>query len=349
MSYCYLGDTRLAEDLVNSCSESDKMNNRSQRDILGVFAIVLLLSSCGHGTQESRFDDSLSVNTKGRELMMSNCVTCHSPSATVDNRLAPPMFAIQRHYIEEGVSLEEFKTDLEAFLLHPSEVTSKMPGAVRKFGFMPKMGYSQEQISDVADYIYHTDMEAPDWFEEHYAAEHDGDASSADQEVLDPTAKGLNYALATKSILGKNLMGQITAHGTEAALGFCNERAIHLTDSMSSAQEVKIKRVSDKPRNPDNRASAMEAAYILSLKQKMAEGEDPKPSSFRQDDRTIAYYPITTNAMCLQCHGVEGENITVEVKARIEDLYPADEATGYGVDELRGIWVVEMEDVVKGQ
>lgn len=318
------------------------MNKGFNKYILGIFTGALLLNSCGTNLKESRFDPSVTVNIKGRELVMSNCVTCHSPSASRDNRLAPPMSAIQRHYLADEISLEEFNTNLVAFLLNPSDATSKMPRAVKKFGFMPKMGYSKKQMSDVAHYIYHTDMEAPDWFEQHFAENQSADTTLGG-EVLDPTARGLNFVLATKAILGKNLMGQIAANGTEAALGFCNERAIHLTDSMSSAQGVGIKRVSDRPRNPDNRASEMEMQYILSLKKNMANGEGPQPKAFRDGNRNIGYYPIVTNAMCLQCHGVEGESISLQVNTRIADLYPSDEATGYGVDSLRGIWVVEME------
>jgi len=47
--------------------------------------------------------------------------------------------------------------------------------------------------------------------------------------------------------------------------------------------------------------------------------------------------------MCMQCHGSENEQIDNNTLAKINELYPDDKATGYGVGELRGIWVVEMD------
>ena len=54
------------------------------------------------------------------------------------------------------------------------------------------------------------------------------------------------------------------------------------------------------------------------------------------------YYPIVTNAMCMQCHGKKDLQIKPETLAAIGEFYPEDKATGYGENELRGIWVVEQ-------
>ena len=54
------------------------------------------------------------------------------------------------------------------------------------------------------------------------------------------------------------------------------------------------------------------------------------------------YYPITTNGMCLQCHGEKGTDVAPTTLTVLEALYPEDQATGYAADELRGVWVVEM-------
>ena len=50
-----------------------------------------------------------------------------------------------------------------------------------------------------------------------------------------------------------------------------------------------------------------------------------------------------TNIMCLQCHGKPDKDILPNTLTKIGSLYPEDKAIGYGVDELRGIWVVEMD------
>ena len=120
---------------------------RLQKDLTVLFflLLVIVLLSCGRG-EKKEFVAAKSLNESGQELMMTNCVTCHSPSADIDNRLAPPMIAIKRHYIDEDVSLEQFTADLTAFLLDPTEEKSKMPGAVKKFGLMAKLGFTETQV-----------------------------------------------------------------------------------------------------------------------------------------------------------------------------------------------------------
>ncbi len=45
----------------------------------------------------------------------------------------------------------------------------------------------------------------------------------------------------------------------------------------------------------------------------------------------------------MQCHGDPETDILPETYTKIKELYPEDKAIGYIENELRGIWVVEME------
>jgi hypothetical protein len=47
-----------------------------------------------------------------------------------------------------------------------------MPGAIRKFGLMPAFPLPDEELQAVAEFLYDSDMSLPDWYKEHYAAEH---------------------------------------------------------------------------------------------------------------------------------------------------------------------------------
>jgi hypothetical protein len=47
--------------------------------------------------------------------------------------------------------------------------------------------------------------------------------------------------------------------------------------------------------------------------------------------------------MCLSCHGSVKQNISAETLKVINENYPDDKAIGYGLNELRGLFVVEME------
>ncbi len=155
--------------------------------------------------------------------------------------------------------------------------------------------------------------------------------------------KGMDYALSTKAVLGKNLMGTIQKNGTLAALQFCNIRAYSLTDSMATVHQATIKRVSDKPRNIINMANEEELGYIDTYKKTVSEGKDVTPIVVQKNDKVNFYYPIITNAMCLQCHGKPDKEIKPEILAALKELYPKDMAQGYDVGQVRGVWSISFK------
>ena len=159
---------------------------------------------------------------------------------------------------------------------------------------------------------------------------------------LPTSERGLQYALSTKAVLGKNLMGKIQKEGTLAALKFCNVKAYPLTDSMSVYHNATIKRVSDKPRNPKNAANVEELKIINSFKKDVAANKDSKPIVVESSNHVNVYYPIKTNSMCLQCHGTPKTDITVNTLAALKKLYPNDKALGYSLNQVRGIWNVSF-------
>jgi hypothetical protein len=171
-----------------------------------------------------------------------------------------------------------------------------------------------------------------------YAADEAPDAKSLD----DYRQQGLTAAMQTKAALGSQLMQAMQAGGPENAVAFCNTQAIPITTGMSETLGLAVTRVSDRPRNPDNAASQEEREIIADLKQAMASGEGAAPVMREHADQVVGYYPIVTNGMCLACHGQKGTDISVATQSVIDMKYPKDQATGYGVNELRGLFVVEM-------
>jgi len=310
---------------------------------------VSLLWSCSNSEEKITETEELTQEvvsnvdlSKGFQLLENNCFVCHSPDAGIDKRVAPPMFGVKKHYVTDSTTQEEFTADLIAYLNNPIEENSKMPGAIDKFGVMPKMGFSEEQIRAIAAYIYNTELEAPGWFKNHYQQERKR-YRSGDDSQLSYTELGLKYAMATKSVLGKNLMGAVKNKGTEGAVEFCNERAYPLIDSVATFLNTNVTRVSDQPRNPNNTANELELAYINNAKAILTSGEKPKPQMLELNGKMVGYYPIVTNGMCMKCHGKPNEQINTATMQKITELYPEDQATGYGENELRGVFVVEMD------
>lgn len=288
------------------------------------------------------------VQESGKHLMETQCYLCHSPSAPHDGvRIGPPMIAIKAHYQQAYDDREAFINAIVDFVNRPSEEKSQLKGAVRRFGLMPYQHYDSAKVRAIAAYLYDYEIEEPDWFEAHWQERQGTPYNNTGKQSVGEQKKtvadiGLSYALGTKKVLGSNLMGTIQKEGVEAALAFCNEKAYPLTDSMATKYNAHIKRVSDKPRNPSNKANGIELKHIAAFKKQVAANAKINPVVAQEKDSVAFYYPIVTNDMCLKCHGDLKADIGPKVAALLSELYPEDQATGYDVNEVRGIWSIKF-------
>ena len=138
-----------------------------------VLLMFFVFSSCNNSNKSSYVaNDDMSATKNethpGKKLMETNCYVCHSPTASQEDRIGPPMIAIKKHYINEGTTKEEFVNAMQAWLKNPIEENAKMFGAVRRFGVMPKTPYPEETIELISEYIFNNEIEQPEWFEEHF-------------------------------------------------------------------------------------------------------------------------------------------------------------------------------------
>jgi cytochrome c553 len=337
--------------------------------ILPIALLALLLVSCNN-TKKSNYSNQTDVEVKtttytasnhpGKKLMETKCYVCHSPTAPEnEGRIGPPMIAIKAHYINEQTTKEEFTEVIWDFVEKPSTEKVKLRGAVKRFGIMPYQPFSEKEISQIAEYIFDYQIDEPKWFKEHWENGHkmkrkpyknsdkkDNSFARDDAErgrstkSKTPADRGQEYALNTKKELGKNLMGTMQKKGTLEAVTFCNKQAYPITDSMAVVQNASIRRVSDKPRNPENQANVKELSIIARFKKAIASNEKYQPVTEIENGTVKFYAPITTNSMCLQCHGSPEKDIEPIVLTALTNFYPEDKAIGYDVNEVRGIWSI---------
>lgn len=135
--------------------------------------IVFMFTSCKHFKDEHNKTLTESYNKElqehpGKKLMETYCYVCHDATKTEDERLGPPMIAIKKRYIFKDTSKEEFISDMQEWIKNPNAKDAKMFGAVQRFGVMPKLPYPEEDIKQIADYVFDYDIEQPEWFEEHF-------------------------------------------------------------------------------------------------------------------------------------------------------------------------------------
>lgn len=139
--------------------------------------------------------------------------------------------------------------------------------------------------------------------------------------------------------LSKTLTSTIRDQGPAAAIQVCSVASPEMESRHSG--DARIYRISDRPRNPDHTPNDFEMAVLNMWKSRMKEGQDIGPVQFRTSEEEYVMNPIPIQVgLCLQCHGV-AEQIKPEVKDRIAELYPEDEATGYSMGDLRGAFVAK--------
>ena len=314
--------------------------------------LIFMVVACKNG-QKSKIEpvENKEISKKvhpGKLVMEQECNICHSQKGSMVKRIAPPMEAIKRHYIDSNTTKEEFTEALIRWVNDP-ETESKMPSVHSKFGPMPYIPNPDDAVAQIADYLYDNEIEQPEWFYAHFKKAHQKGAGIGvcncflDQEPEQVYAvTGLAYAMEAKAELGRNLQKAIQEKGTIGAIQFCYIEATKLTDSVSMMKNAIIKRVSDKARNLENKANDEELGYISNFKKVLASGEDVKPVVKINNDEVNFYYPIITNMLCLQCHGKPDKQVLPETLATLKSLYPEDKAIGYGDKEVRGIWSINF-------
>ena len=148
--------------------------------------------------------------------------------------------------------------------------------------------------------------------------------------------RGAEIILPFKQQL-KQALQKGMAEGPVAAVNACHLEAPAIGRSFA-ADNIRVGRSSHRLRNPANTPSSWMNEIINGY---LSAPEALQPVVVRLADGRIGYAePILTQPLCLTCHG---DSIAPAVKAQLAELYPDDQATGFDVGELRGIFWAEFD------
>ncbi|KPK16502.1 MAG: hypothetical protein AMJ62_05375 [Myxococcales bacterium SG8_38] len=148
---------------------------------------------------------------------------------------------------------------------------------------------------------------------------------SAGAEAVEPFKKNLKQALV-----------EGLAEGPVKAIAVCQVKAPELAEKASSVS-FKVGRTSDKLRNPDNAPKSWMKPF---LDQYVNHPDEREPAVVLIDQNTVGYVePIFLQPLCVTCHG---ESLAPDLKAKLSELYPNDQATGYQAGDFRGIFWAEL-------
>ena len=108
-----------------------------------------------------------------QELFSQLCSSCHAVQGMPTN--APPIFGVINHVRSAYPERQAFVQRIVDWVAEPDPRDTLMPGAVRRFGLMPKLGYDPEDVRVIAEYLYSMRNRPPAWYREHYRQEHGHD------------------------------------------------------------------------------------------------------------------------------------------------------------------------------
>ncbi|MEZ5195294.1 MAG: DUF3365 domain-containing protein [Bacteroidales bacterium] len=132
--------------------------------------------------------------------------------------------------------------------------------------------------------------------------------------------------------------------GLSEAINVCSLKAIPLTKVIAEhadAENISIKRTSNKYRNPVNAPEKPETLALKHFEDLSASGKNlPEYYTQKITKDGITYYnyykPMKLEAVCLTCHG-DATTIVPEVRNQIAELYPEDKAVNYKEGDFRGL------------
>ncbi len=140
--------------------------------------------------------------------------------------------------------------------------------------------------------------------------------------------------------LKSTLQAAMQAGGPANALTACQLAAPEIASSLTS-QRVRVGRTALRVRNPGNQATAEQREVLLAFSESMASGvEPPQLEYFTEHPDGSALYMKAIPMQSVPCMACHGPHIEPALAERIRTLYPDDQATGFGADDLRGAFVI---------
>lgn len=153
--------------------------------------------------------------------------------------------------------------------------------------------------------------------------------------------KGNEISNLTQAALLSNVGKAIQKGGPQFAIEFCNLKASSIVDSLSQLGDYNISRVSIKNRNLENGLQGKQEKELWEIFEKSNASD-----TIIQTSKKLVYYKRINLALpaCLKCHGNTKSDINAATRDKLSELYPNDLATGYKLNDFRGLWKIEFNN-----
>lgn len=173
-------------------------------------------------------------------------------------------------------------------------------------------------------------------------------SSCAEQAQREPSPAEVAGARAAADALGERLKSRLVAAmrdgGPSEAVAVCAAEAPAIAAQVSSEFDHDVSRTALRVRNTGNRPDPWEREQLERFIRLAAEGRNLAGAEVavienRESGPVLRYTrPILLQPQCAVCHGTD---VDEGLLAEIRRLYPEDNATGFEVGDVRGIFSVE--------
>ena len=147
------------------------------------------------------------------------------------------------------------------------------------------------------------------------------------------------------SELKGELIVNLKEGGPINAISVCSEKASMIADRISQEKGWKIGRVSLRLRNPRNAPDAWERKALEAFEESSIKGADIKTLEYyetlNEGGKQVFRYmkAIPVGEPCLTCHG---KQIELDLKAKLKEVYPGDQAIDFSFGEIIGAFSISQ-------
>jgi hypothetical protein len=173
-----------------------------------------------------------------------------------------------------------------------------------------------------------------------------------DGEIMSAAeVKGIRNVLFCQKSISAKLEGAVKKEGMQKAMQHCVLKNYSFIDSLEKAENIQIRRTSDKLRNLLNKADSTEASLMAAYQYNYSNNISTNSHPPLLEDKYLLYTaPIVIETTCMECHGTVGKDISEENYKIIKAVYPQDQAINYKEGQLRGMWSIRInkKELIRG-
>ena len=169
-------------------------------------------------------------------------------------------------------------------------------------------------------------------------------------EVADVRKKGEDAINGLGYMMVQEITDAVNKRGAEAAIDVAHLKKLPKTNGRLTdlPNITAVKRTSLRLRDRANAPDAGDALALQRLEQQLTSGDSLSPVLVQRIDRPNAtpewrvYRPFSALPICLECHG-ERDGQSAELRAKLDQLYPLDQAVAYTATEWCGVLRVTVD------